>query len=254
MKKTLFFVMAVMMFAACHHENNQTSYAYKVQLDSSLGNCISNEMDAIQNAFDKAVGYDGNAYLSHESPIDDEIKAACEAVKAKYANVQSVYLKYKLYRITKKPASNEATQDFLDSYEIGRALTTPYFTYSFTSNEEEAFAALEALKPTITDQVYRASWHTLRRLIGYHSSAQGASFAAPSLFEQRLVVELAGIYEGNTAFEANLVRVCDSIAEHHVNDTLAVDASLSLTKNGLLNGQSTAIWSKSFPHNISPGK
>lgn len=240
-----------MLFTACEsNTNTPTSYLYEVEQDTKYLCYDVYEASAIQNAFNKAIGYDGNMSVAHQTPKDEQMKAACEEVQKQYADAQSIYLKYDLYRVTTsaEPGAEKKTE-IIGSYTMGRSLTKPFSYYTIQSNEDEAYDALKAQKESLDENVYKASYHTLLCLLGIHKSSGGASFTSESVFDARFR-GLFNLDEDVPAFDNYIVTVCDSIANAHALDTLSVEAKVQIIKHQFLKEGQTEIWNHTFEPNV----
>ena len=228
-------------YSSSDDEDHPYTYKYEVKMDpSSVG--YSSEMQTVLAAFNQAVGAN-SSYL--KSPQDNEMKAKCEAVKQQYANIESAYLKLYLIRITAQVGAADKV-DAIATYEWGQAFITPYVEYAFVTNEDEAYAALETKKASLSDEVYKASYKTIYRLVGKHKGTAGAE----SVFEHHFQNSL-GLFWPDTDTNTNIItHACDSIANAHAADTLAVDVTVAVTKTGLLNQQVTKFWEKKFSANF----
>lgn len=244
---------AVLLLFSCKKDEvtYQKGYTYEVEMDilASVG-YTSSEAQSIMDAFNQAIGYDGTMYRTYSSLKDDEMKSACDAVRQRFSDLNSVYLVYTLIRITDDPTPGaERSTEVLATYKFGRALTTPYVKYSFSSNEDEAYAALESMRESLGDN-YTTVLRNLRVLVGRHISTSIGSSTSPSTFETTLSDVIGHPFEENDTDEAYLRSVCDSIADAHSGDMMAVEAVVTLSKTGLLNGQKTDIWTRTFPGNL----
>ena len=240
-----------MLFTACGANTNYpTSYFYEVEQDIQYLCYNIYEASDIQNAFDKAIGYEGNMTVAYQTPQDEQMKAACEAVQKQYAGAKSIYLKYDLYRLTSssEPGATKK-KEIIGSYTMGQSLTKPYSYYKIQSNEEEAYEALKAQKESLDEHVYQASYRTLRHLLGIHHSSEGASFTSESVFDARFR-DLFGLDEDVPAFDNYIVTVCDSIANAHASDTLTVEAKVQILKYQFLKEGQTEIWNHTFEPTI----
>ncbi len=264
MKKVSLIIAAVscltIVFNACQPSvNYPTTYMYQVKQDNSLLCYDMTEAATIQSDFDRAIGYDGYMYKAYQSQQDELMKAACEEVQKKYADAKSVYLKFDLYRtaLTAEPGV-ENKVDLLSSYEMGQALSQPYMVYSVATNEDEAYPALEALKSTLEEKVYQASYRTLLRLLGIHKSStsssetgtSSSSFTHHSVFDNHFKNEFSRVWPDDANYDAYVAYACDSIAAAHATDTLAVQAVVKVYKTGLLNKEATQLWGKTFEPNV----
>jgi len=238
------------VFTACEPESTveyPDAYLYEVYQDIQYLCYDPYEAAEIQAAFNKAIGYDSNMQKTLPAPQDAQMKAACEEVQKQYADAKSIYLKYDLYRITvsAKPGA-EKKAEMISSYTMGQALTKTYTYYSFLANEEEAYAALEAQKESLEEKVYKASYRTLRHLIGIHKSSEGVYIKTPSIFESRLNKEFSQMEEDNPQLDSYVATVCDSIANAHAADTLTVEATVQIFKHQFLKEGQTEIWNHTF--------
>ena len=118
--------------------------------------------------------------------------------------------------------------------------------FSFHSNEDEAYAALEAQKESLDENVYKATYHTLLHLLGIHRSSDGSSFTHTSVFETRLRTEFGHLEEDNPQRDSHVATVCDSIANAHASDTLTVEAKVQILKYQFLKEGQTEIWNHTF--------
>lgn len=264
MRKTLmtlaaaFCCASTLMFNACK-PNYPTTYMYQVKQDKTLLCYDMTEAATVQSEFDRAVGSDGCTYKTYKSQQDEQMKAACEEVQKRYANAKSVYLKYDLYRTaaTAEPGV-EDKEELLATYEMGQALSQPYMVYSISTNEDEAYPALDALKSTLEEKVYDASYRTLLFLLGLHISStsssetgtSSSSFTHNSVFEEHFKSEFSRVWPDDANYDAYVAYACDSIAAEYATDTLAVPAVVKVYKTGLLNKESTQLWGKTFEPNV----
>lgn len=245
-KKILFAaltIMCTMTFAtvitSCGDDEDNTvkmPYKYLVKSSTSGRYYFQNEYEEVQTAFNAVVG-NGTVYYSSQ---DDAMKSGCETVKNKYADIKSVYIKFHLIKYTTN------STDTIGTYELGQAFVKPCMDYSFTSNGAEAYAALDAKRATIGEKVYKASGKTLRRLVGVHAGSGNMN----SLFETYFANEFNRAWEDWDAYDKTIAHVCDSIANAHANDTLAVDVTVSAIKTGVLDKKVTTIWEKTFHANV----
>lgn len=236
-------VMTTTVFTACtSEESHPNTYRYEVKLASDYYSYYYDEIQTVTAAFNQAVNY--TQMLS--SPQDNEMKSKCEAVKQKYANINCPYMKFNLFRYT-TAVGMEGKEDLIATYEMGPALTTPYVKYAFVTNEEEAYAALEAKKPTLSDEVYKASYKTLSRLLGRH---RGSSGGLKSAFENHFATSFNDYWPDTDENTRIIVLACDSIANAHAADTLVVDATVAVTKTGLFDQKVTTFWGRMFSPTI----
>ena len=243
-------IVAATLFTGCNKEDDVKylkSYSYDVRMGLNSV-CYASEGEAVHAAFNAAVGATSSNRTLYQSLQDDAMKAACESVRKQYAdNLQSTYMVFYLYRTTIDATPGTTNiEEVIATYELGRALTVPYVKYGFSSNEETAFAELEAKKETLTEAVYNASRKTLLRLLGHHRSTGSNQ----SIFEGKFGDDFIKYWEDSENVDPYLVKTCDSIAAAHANDTLAVEAIVVLSKTGMLNGQVSEIWRKVFPANV----
>lgn len=247
--------MTTTVFTACSNNDDVTylkSYMYEVKLDATNSVGYSEEAIAITNALNTAIGFNGNYYSTLQSPKDSEMKSKCDAiVKQQYSNIKSAYLVFNLYRITLDATpGSEKIAEVISTYEIGKALTQPYVTYTLSTNSDNAFAALEAKRATLDEKVYKASRQTLTQLVGYHKNNSGVVINSSSLFESHLKNILGVYYPESQSDEQYISNICDSISQAHKNDTLAVEAVVKLSTIGLINKKEKMIWGHTFPANI----
>ena len=247
-------VMTTTVFTACSNNDDVTykkSYMYEVKLDGQSSVGYSDEANAILNALNTEIGFNGNYYSTLQSPKDSEMKSKCEAiVKQQYSNIKSAYLVFNLYRITLDATpGSEKIAEVIATYEMGKALSQPYVTYALSTNADNAYAALEAKKATLEEKVYNASKKTLKKLVGYHTKNGSVSSNYPSQFESKLK-NILGVYYPESQSDEQYINICDSISQAHANDTLAVEAVVNLSTIGLINKQEKKIWSHTFQSNF----
>ena len=241
---------SAMLFTACEpgsSVNYPTSYLYEVGQDIQYLCYDSYEAAEIQTAFNKAIGNDGSMIVAHKAPQDEQMKAACEEVKKQHADAKSIYLKYDLYRITTSAEPGvEKKSEIIGSYIMGQALTKTYTYYSILSNEDEAYAALEAQKESLDETVYNNSYHTLLRLLGVHKSSGGSYVHSESVFEARFRNVFDKLEEDYPPFDTYVATVCDSIANAHASDVLTVEAKVQVVKYQFLKEGQTEVWKHTF--------
>jgi hypothetical protein len=261
MKKILMTLAAVLccamtttVFTACDSDDNVTykkTYMYEVKLDTQVSVGSSDEAKTILDAFNNALEVNSNVYNTFESPKDKDMKSKCDAVSKQFTNVKSAYLVYNLYRVTLDPTPGASElKESIATYQFGQALTTPYVTYALSSNETDAYAALEAKKGSLEEKVYNASLKTLRRLLGYHRSTSTSYTSSSSAFESKLSKIAGSYFPESKDDEQYVIQLCDSIAQAHAKDTLAVEAVVKLSTVGLINNQEKEIWKHTFPANF----
>ena len=253
----LCYAMTATVFNSCDPDKVTyvTSYMYDVKMDYQASVCYADDARDAINAFNKAIGTDGTTYNFHKSNQDSKMKSACEAVRKQFENTESTYMKFDLYRTTanSEPGS-EPQKELIGTYVMGQALTTPFVTYSFSTNEDEAYAELQAKKDLLDDSLYTTSMRTLRTLLGRHVSRSGTGGTTSSVmysaFEKEFSTILPKVWKENQNDETFLAATCDSIANAHASDALAVKAVVTLSKTGFLNKEVTPIWTKTFNANI----
>ena len=224
-------------------------------MDYSASVCYQDEATSAINAFNIAIGTDGYSYKAYETNQDNKMKSACESVKERFSNVNSTYMKFDLYRLTlSADPQTPKKEEIIGTYSMGQALTTPFVTYSFSTNEDEAYAELQAKKDLLDDSLYTTSMRTLRTLLGRHVSSSGTGGTTSSVmysaFENKFSTILPKVWKENQNDETFLAATCDSIAKAHASDALAVKAVVTLSKTGFLNKEVTPIWTKTFNANI----
>lgn len=250
---TCILVMATGFMACGDDTTNTDSYRYSVKIASSMLYYDYTEYNAVQAAFDVAVGDEGGKVNKvYSSPQDDAMKAKCEAVKNQYANIKSMYMKFNLYRIkSNTDPTVPDTGDLIATYELGQATIVPYMEYAFTSNGKEAYEAIKAKKGTVEDKVYNASVKTFQRLVGIHSSYDGTDLnGTTSAFENHFRSEFSRPWPDDANYDRYVVYACDSIYNAHAADTLIVDIKLSAIKTGFLDKKVSTIWEKTFRANF----
>ena len=263
MKKNLFVNAAVLCCAvsilaltACDNDENVNyvkSYSYSISQSNMLDFTYYDQSESsdILDALNTAIGANGSIYNTLSSPDDQRMINACNNVVNRYSNIKSVYLVFDLVRETYDPAPEAGRKvDVIKTYKLGKALTEPYVTYSFTSNSEEAFAELENKKESLDEKVYKATRRSLIQIVGRHYSSGGIYGGTSSAFEGRFRGALGYPFKDNMDNQNYLVNVCDSIAQAHLNDTLAVKAVVNVCKTGILNEQQTSIKTYEFPVNV----
>ena len=260
--KTKFLFMAALIvmcsmttvFTSCEKdETSSTSYMYEVKIDENWVG-YRDEATKIYNELNSAVGWNGNTYSNVFSRQDSKMKSACDEVCAKYSDIKSAYLKYYLF-CTTLDNSADKKEELVATFELGRALTTPYVSYKISTNADEAYSALESKKGVIEDKVYKASLKTLKTLLGYHKTSTSASGLVvstntSSVFEDFFKDEFNKVWPDDLQYDRDVAYWCDSIANAHASDTLAVGALVVISKTGLLNNQETELWKKEFPINV----
>ncbi len=132
---------------------------------------------------------------------------------------------------------------------MGKALTTPYVTYSFTSNSEQAFEELESKKASLDEKVYKAARRSLVSIAGYQSVSELGIFTQPSAFQIRFMVVSTTPFEDNTENNDYLIQQCDSIAQAHMSDTLVVKAVVNVCKTNVADEKTDIIKTYEFPAN-----
>jgi len=263
MRKNPFVFAAVMCCAvsilalnSCDKEENVNyikTYSYSISQTNKL---VKNYYDATESseilaALNRAIGADGNVYNTLSNPADQDMKDACDAVIKRYTNLKSIYLAFDLIRNTYDPTPGKEQQaEVIKSYELGKAMTSPYVTYSFTSNSEQAFDELANKKSALNEKVYKATERNLRRIVGYHYASGGIYFNTSSAFESRFMGVLNQAFADNTDNQNYLLHLCDSIAQAHMSDTLAVKAVVNVCKTGVVNDQTSVIKTYEFPVNV----
>jgi hypothetical protein len=238
--------MTAITFTACGDDddtNYPATYKYDVVVTDEFFNSEQYSEDkSVETAFKHAIGGDVSYYEMLKSPKDTEMKAACETVKNQYANtVQFPYLKLGLVRTTATAEPGKVEKnDTIATYELGKALTTAYVTYYYASNKDEAFEALAAMKDSLGNEVYRERYQTLAYLIGSKSISSPFEMALGKYIKKHLPDT-----EANTRA---ITHICDSIAQAHESDVLAVDATALVGKVGLFDAPSNAVivWGKTF--------
>ena len=259
MKKILMTLAAVLccattVFTSCSSEEEKPfTYRYEVKL-VEVARYYADEYQQLQAAFNSAVGTDGTVYTYHKENQDSKMKSACDAVKRQYTNIQSVYFKFELIRIASAVGSQDVST-VLATYEFGQALTKPYVYYAFATNRDEAYAALEAKKATLDEETYKASLQTLKKLVGEHTvttlPSGGTKIShVSSVFEMHYQDEFVKPWLDNETSTQNLITTCNSIADEHANDVLAVDVVVAVTKTGFFDKKVTEVWRRTFPANV----
>ena len=230
--------LTAVLFASCSDEETtyKTNYTYEIGNGRAV-DYVETEHRAILAALYQAIGYDGNTFQHHSSKKDDEMKIACDAVKEQFNNIQSTYLTYALIRVTHDAANPtaERKKDTIAIYEFGRATQLPYIKYSFNTNEQEAKTQLNAIRDSIGDEIYKRTRRTFIRL--------------NTEFTNSLGYWLTLYTPEDDQFQQQVAHICDSVANAHANDTLAVDFNVWVNKTGLLNNQTSDVWSHTFHAN-----
>ena len=246
------------VFSACTSETTHTtSYNYTVECVSSILYYDYDEYRTVQAAFDRAVGDVGGGTVNpvYHSPQDESMKRKCEEVKSQYSNIKSIYMKFELKRITS--STEPGTPDIetvIATYELGQSTVKTCMEYAFVSTEDDAYTALLAKEGTLDPKVFEASLNTLLKLVGIHSTYVGlgslVSSSRNSVFEQHFRDEFNKIWEDSEDYDRYVVYACDSIANAHAADTLAVDVTVGATKTEFLSRKVTTIWAKTFHANF----
>ena len=257
LEAVIFCALTITVLNSCDNDlvTYKTSYSYEVKMDYSASVCYQDEATSAINAFNIAIGTDGYSYKAYETNQDNKMKSACESVKERFSNVNSTYMKFDLYRLTlSADPQTPKKEELIGTYSMGQALTTPFVTYSFSTNEDEAYAELQAKKDLLDDSLYTTSMRTLRTLLGRHVSSSGTGGTTSSVmysaFENKFSTILPKVWKENQNDETFLAATCDSIANAHASDALAVKAVVTLSKTGFLNKEVTPIWTKTFNANI----
>lgn len=258
-------VMTTAVFTACGDEDTPTTYRYQIALDKRssqyTGQILYDATEELEvlNALNKAINYDGTMYKHYADRQDYLMKAACEAVKNAYADKvpNSIYMKFDLYRVDSEAGSSEVAE-IIGSYELGQALTKPYVTYSISTNHDEAYKALKARQALLDADVYAASFATLNTLVGIHMSVTdtlpsgGTStkyLDQYSVFEDHYKDMVGNLYLDTEDRNNAIVAYCDSVAQSHADDILAVEAVVAVQKTNFLTGECEDVWRKTFKSN-----
>jgi hypothetical protein len=268
MKKILMTLAAVLcctmtttVFTACESEESYpTTYGYEVVQETDITELfgtkyyLSSEAQTVQAAFNNAIGTDGKYYNMHDRSMDSEMKSACAQVQSRYANnLESIYMKFNLIRTTATADPDKKdTKEIIGTYELGKAVNTPYVVYSVETSSTESLDALEAKKSELGDSIYEECKTSLLYLLGYASSSGGVSIHRKSVYESQLGNEKVTGYPYKDS-EENSQKVCDwcnYITGHLEPLTLAVNGTVNVVKTGLLNKQKTVVWTKTFEPNI----
>lgn len=259
-------VMTTAVFIACDDEDTPTTYRYQVALDKRSSQYVdqvlynATEEKEVLNALNVAIKYDGTMYKHYSEKQDDLMKAACEAVKNAYADKvpNSVYMKFDLYRIDSEAGQSEMAE-IIGSYELGQALTKPYVTYSIVTNHDEAYKVLLDKKATLDTKVYDATFATLKTLVGVHTvvtDTLSSGVISTKYIDQHSVFEdhyknlFGNLYLDTENGSNTIISYCDSVANSHANDTLAVDAVVAIQKTNFLTSESADVWRKTFKANV----
>ena len=263
MKRNLFFnaavlccTVSILALTACENEENVNyikSYTYSISQANTYIKAYYkySESNEIHDALNTAIGANGSVYNTLSSPDDQRMINACDNVINRYSNIESVYLEFDLIRETYDPTPGAGKQsDIIKTYKLGKALTEPYVTYSFTSNSEQAHAQLEDMKNTLDEKLYKATKRNLLKIVGYKYSSGGSYLSSSSVFENKFRGVLSNAFKDDTDNQTYLIHVCDSIAQSHQNDTLVVNAVVNVCKTGIINDQTTVIKTYNFPANI----
>ncbi len=261
MKKILMTLAAVLccgatttVFTSCSaEEETPTTYRYEVKL-VEYARYYTDETNQLQTAFNNAIGTDGTVYTYHKDNQDSQMKSACDGVKKRYTDIKSVYLKYELVRIASAVGSQDVST-VIANYEFGQALTNPYVYYAFVTNRDEAYAALEAKKATLDEETYQASLTTLRKLVSKHEATNSPTggtiiHSVTSVFETPYQEEFTKPWLDDETSTQGLITNCNQIADEHVNDVLAVEVTVAVTKTGFFDKKVTEIWKRTFPANV----
>lgn len=239
MKKTLMTLAVVfccsltaMMFSSCEKETiNKKGYCYEVNTGWFVERNQS-EHNAIVNAINHILGNEGDRLETYSSIQDDRIKAACEALRSQFSDLQSVLLTYFIIRNTDDASGR--TKDTIGTYFFGRAVGTPYAKYSLDQHTHEMIEQLNAIRDSIGEELYQAQRNTFKRIS--HE------------FTNKLQ-EYTGHYNPEAAATQRVLFLCDSIANAHLNDSIIVPIHLTVSKIDLFN-QSTDIWDRTLPANM----
>ena len=246
------------LFTSCgDDEVYPTRYRYEVTMTDYVS-YNQKEYVNLQNAFNSAIGTNGTSYTYHKDKQDSKMKSACDIVYKQYASTvtQSLYMKFSLIRYsgTAEPGKNDVGET-IATYEFGLGLTQPYVKYVLADNRDNAYAALEAKKATLDEETYRASLITLEKLVGRHkrsntSSGDAVSHTITSVFEAQYQEEFKKPWLDNETSTQALITTCDKIADEHVNDVLAVEVVVTVTKTGFFDKKVATVWERTFHANV----
>ena len=268
MKKILMTLAAVLcctisntVLTSCSSETKyNTTYSYEVEQEKSLADMLgsnyykADEASTVLAAFNSAIGANGVMYNMLDHIMDTEMKSACAQVQSTYASsVQSIYMKFNLWRnsYTSDP-DGKNTKELIASYEMGKALNSPYVEYSVETSSDDSFAALEAKKSELSDSIYDSCSKSLRYLLGRVSTSGSITSYSTSVYQAKLMSQDVVDYPyPDTEENAQKVREwCDLITSTLNPLTLAVPATVTVVKTGVINEQKTVVWTKTFQPNI----
>ena len=258
MKTKIFFWAALTMLytltttlVSCDNESETPgSKTYNYWVEMQWGKSYTSndtECQTIENALNDAVGYDyvNSVMTVRYSSEDEKMKAACQRVVDSWKNTAKSPLLYYTLKCTIVEVGKESINYDVATFQLGRALITPYVLYIATCpTYEQNLKNLEAMQSELGDN-YQPAVKTLSRLAGYKTFK--------SIFEQRLLSKGYSTTprEDNEENENAVIAVCDEIAEEYGTGTNAVNITVMIVKMNILNHEDMKIvWQKEFPANL----
>ena len=166
---------------------------------------------------------------------DEQIMAACEAVKAQYANAQSTLLMYSIIRNTDDSTPGvDRKKETIGFIAVGQGLDYPFNKFTFDGHESEFINQMNAIRDSIGEELYKSS----RR--GYAKLHNDYKITLKNYLD-KFIIDTANISQ------ERILHICDSLINLHTSDTLAVPAHFTISKTKLLNDETSEIWNHTFP-------
>lgn len=231
--------LTTMVFLSCEkEETHSTTYTYELEPIREVNN-TDNEYNIIRDALRAALGYEytssGISLPIHKSKDDDQIKALCEEVRARYANAKSTLLMYAIFRVTDNSDPDVArTRETIGFVAVGQGLDKPFNKFTLIDNEREFINQMNAIRDSIGEELYRSS------RLGYKRIHNDYALTLKNYLNKF-------INDSADVSQTRVLHICDSLINLHTSDTLAVPAHFSVSKTILLTDETSEIWSHTFP-------
>ncbi|MBO4635477.1 MAG: hypothetical protein J5669_08925 [Bacteroidales bacterium] len=149
MKKTLLLaalaVLSLGSLVSCQEQNlgTMTAAVYYFKL-VRVEWYVDTEVANIEADFVAALGNSSTtSFTTYYGNKDQQMISACNAVRDKYSNLKTVYLKYVLYR---ELVGGSSEVSVLATYEFGDALKKNWVFYKYSSNNAEVRADFDKVK------------------------------------------------------------------------------------------------------------
>jgi len=232
--------MTTTVFTSCGDDEvtSEKGYAYEVIWDHLVSvDYVKSEAQTIEQQMNTAVGHSGSIITYTKSPSDDQMKRACENIVKNYSQVKSVYLVFRLYRLTVDAtpgAQNLMTE--IATYAVGLATTRTFVLYSCATSYDASYKALKDMKNSLDSAVYYASYKTM--------------FTLKNDFPKEYASFTTAAYPDAVENDRYIANVCDSIMAAHASDTLAVDMKFAAYKTNVVSKESKELWSHTLKANI----